>query len=94
MLVYHRACFQNKHPLLNITRSSSVPLPQVPSTWPVVADGDDDIAIIGAIRVVIHKYCELVISPITIIIYINIYIYEGFLKWGYPKWMVYQGKPY
>ena len=90
MLVYQRACFQNK--LLNITRSSSVPLPQVPSTWPVVADGDDDIAIIGTLRVVIHKYCELVISPITIIIYI--YIYEGFLKWGYPKWMVYKGKPY
>ena len=82
MLVYQRACFQNK--LLNITRSSSVPLPQVPSTWPVVADGDDDIAIIGTLRVVIHKYCELVISPITIIIYIYIYIW-GVPEMGLPK---------
>ena len=80
MLVYQRTCFQNK--LLNITRSSSVPLPQVPSTWPVVAGGDDDIAIIGTLRVVIHKYCELVISPITIIIYIYIW---GVPEMGLPK---------
>ena len=54
----------------------------------------------GMFLLILYVYIYIVYIYMHILIYIDIYVYSiygiygGFLKWGSPKWMVYNGKSY